>query len=325
MPKISVIVPVYMVEDYLDRCVQSIIDQTHRELEVILVNDGSPDRCGAMCEMWAQKDPRVCVVHKENGGLSDARNVGIERATGAYLTFVDSDDYIHPRMLEILLAALEQSGAKIAVAGFCRTKGERLPAIDDWQVDHYSPEQLYRQRIVDATIACAKLYHADCFQGIRYPVGKLHEDEFITYQILFSSPIIPMVDIPMYGYYCNPQSIMESKWSPKRLVVLDAFRQQAEFFKKRGYKGLQRMRNRDILKYMIRSMDEISNSDDPGRYAQLKRDLKKQGRLFLIKQWRTGEFELERDGWMIGYFYPQVVKVHGYMTVLKRKLKKAGR
>ena len=110
---ISVIIPIYNVEAYLDECVQSILSQTHKQLEIILVDDGSPDGCPAMCDAWAEKDSRIRVIHKENGGLSDARNVGIDAATGDYIAFVDSDDWIVPEMYEKMLAALKKENADI--------------------------------------------------------------------------------------------------------------------------------------------------------------------------------------------------------------------
>ena len=115
--KISVIVPVYKVEKYLNRCVQSIASQTYENLEIILVDDGSPDNCGVLCDEWVQKDSRIKVVHKENGGLSSARNAGVAVATGAYVGFVDSDDYIHPQMYEKLYEALVENGADISICG----------------------------------------------------------------------------------------------------------------------------------------------------------------------------------------------------------------
>lgn len=320
MVGISIIVPVYKVEEYLDRCVQSILNQTFEDYELILVDDGSPDRCGQMCDEWAKKDSRIGVIHKENGGLSDARNVGIESAQGEYLTFVDSDDYIHPKMLEILYTAIRTGGEKVVVGGFCRTHGEPLPNISNWKIDVYAPEELYRERIVDATIACAKLYHRDCFASLRFPVGKLHEDEFTTYQVLFSCKAIPVVDVPLYGYYCNESGITQSEWSPRRLDVLEALQQQAAFFEQHGYKQLQVYRIRDTLKYIARFMDEIEKSNNMEKYAGVRSRLKRMGRRFLLRNWRTGEFRIGRDGWLIGYFYSGIVEIHSLVMIILDKL-----
>jgi len=320
MALISVIVPVYKVEDYLDRCVESILAQTFTDFELILVDDGSPDNCPAMCDAWAEKDKRIKVIHKENGGLSDARNVGIDRAKGEYLSFVDSDDYIHPRMLEILYATIFECNTKLAVGGFCRTDGETLPEVNEWKITKYKTEEFYRKRIVDATIACAKLYHKECFADIRYPIGRLHEDEFVTYQILFMFSSVPMADIPLYGYYRNPNSITENGWTPKRLDVLEALQQQATFFAEHGYRELQVYRIRDVLKYTASFMEDISVSDNAQQYAEVWQRLKKQGRKFLRRNWRKGGFAIEQDGWLIKSFYPQFVKMNTYWLILKRKI-----
>ena len=193
------------------------------------MDDGSPDHCGAICDEYAQKDPRVRVIHKENGGLSSARNAGIDVARGDWLSFVDSDDYIHPQMLEILLDAVRTAGTKISSCGFVRTAGESLPEEVAPKTEAWTPKDYYLKHCVEATVAWGKLYHRDCFQNIRYPLGKLHEDEFVTYRILFAEPQVAVIPEPLYGYYQNPNGIMGT-WNPKRLDVLEALCKQMEYF-----------------------------------------------------------------------------------------------
>ena len=118
-PKISVIVPVYKVEKYLNKCVDSIVNQTFTDIEIILVDDGSPDNSGKMCDDWSQKDRRIRVIHKENGGLSDARNRGIQESSGEYIIFIDSDDFIEPKMLEVLYNLATDHDADVAISGLC--------------------------------------------------------------------------------------------------------------------------------------------------------------------------------------------------------------
>ena len=122
---ISVIVPIYKVEEFLDECIQSIVDQTYQNLQIILVDDGSPDRCGEMCEDWARKDKRIEVIHKKNGGLSDARNVGLAEATGEFIAFVDSDDWIEPQMYEVMMAALIAEEAELVACGIVDSYPEK--------------------------------------------------------------------------------------------------------------------------------------------------------------------------------------------------------
>ena len=132
-PLISVIVPIYKVEKYLDRCVESIVNQTFSDIEIILVDDGSPDNCGKMCDEWAKKDARIKAFHKENGGLSDARNFGIEHSTAEFLIFIDSDDFIEPQMLEVLYGLITEHGADVAVCGLynCYKSGRFARCTDD--------------------------------------------------------------------------------------------------------------------------------------------------------------------------------------------------
>lgn len=322
MPRISVIVPVYKVEAYLDRCVRSILDQTFHDFELLLLDDESPDNSGAMCDQWAQKDQRIRVLHEQHQGLAGMRNVGLTAATGDTVVFIDSDDYVHPKMLELLIGTMDRLNADIVGCEYQLTQGEDLPPLpDDIPVRVWEPQRLYRERIVDAVIPCAKLYRKECFNGIRYPVGRTHEDEYVTYRILFSGIRIAFVEAKMYGYYQNPNSITLSGWKPQRLDVLDAMLQQASFFKERGYPELYRMRSVDYVKYLVQFIREIAKSADPAQYADIVRDLRKQGRRFLRKNRRSGFFKLGKDSWMIGYFYPRIVRMHSYVQILLRRHK----
>lgn len=240
MSLISVIVPVYKVEPYIHRCVNSILNQTFRDFELILVDDGSPDNCGAICEEYAKADERVHVIHQENGGLSAARNTGIDWAfansSSQWLTFVDSDDWLHLQMLEWLLKAAEMCKSNIAVCGYAETPGAPVSiAENQWQVEMWAPEAFYTERNTNAVVAWGKLYRKESFRDIRYPVGKIHEDEFTTYKLLFAESVVGYVPAPLYCYFQNQTGITRSAWSPKRLVALDALKEQVCFFKEKGY------------------------------------------------------------------------------------------
>lgn len=179
MPTISVIVPVYKVEPYLNRCVDSILRQTYQDFELILVDDGSPDRCGEICDEYARQDSRIHVIHKENGGLSDARNAGIDwveaNSDSRWLIFADSDDWVHPELLARLLDAATAFDLKISVCGYQETEGAD-PAVlpEDMRPHRWTPKQFYMEHFVNATVAWGKLYSRSCFRDIRYPVGKIH-------------------------------------------------------------------------------------------------------------------------------------------------------
>lgn len=212
---VSVIVPIYNVEKYLCQCVDSIISQTYQDLEIILVDDGSIDGCGHICDEYKEKDSRIRVIHKTNGGLSDARNAGIEAATGEYYVFVDSDDVIHPQMIEILMTNLCSKDADMAVCGFWDIEEDTQPSFErvenEGQVKVYEKEsimdQLEDQNLI-TVVAWNKLYKASLFQEIRYPEGHIHEDEFIIHRLLFLCRKTVYVDLKLYYYRKRNNSIM---------------------------------------------------------------------------------------------------------------------
>lgn len=217
---ISVIVPIFKVEHFLSRCIKSILSQTYNNIEIILVDDGSPDRCPEMCDAYAQMDPRIQVIHKENGGLSDARNAGIERARGEYLCFVDSDDYIQTTMLEHMLSEVQKNDVKLVIAN--------LKAVDEKGCQVYQREQspihngiftaeellprLYQRLGWYYIVAWNKLYHRSLFEKNRFPVGRLHEDEYIVAQIMWRAKKIACISSEEYVYVCQRRgSIMSSR------------------------------------------------------------------------------------------------------------------
>lgn len=228
---ISVIVPIYRVEEYLDECVASVVNQTYRNLEIILVDDGSPDHCPQMCDEWAVRDSRIKVIHKVNGGLSDARNAGIEIATGEYIAFVDSDDFITPDMLEKLHAALVKADADIAACGILTCEGEKQTA---WGCRDTvgTPKQIYALLYNDTAYPVAawnKLYRRSCWETLRFPVGKTCEDAFTTYQLIHNARRIVMIPEALYCYRIRPGSIMTSAFSLKKMDEEAAWRCNYEF------------------------------------------------------------------------------------------------
>lgn len=222
---ISVIVPIYKVEKYLNKCVDSILNQTYKNLEVILVDDGSPDQCGTICDEYAKKDQRVKVIHKENGGLSDARNAGMDLMMGTYVAFVDSDDWIEPDMYEKLLMSLHQFHADMAFGGVAdeleqdglvtRTKTSdygKTPCAED----NISAMKRYFH---GSWAAWDKLYKADLFEGIRYPVGEINEDEAIVLKLLNRCRLVCYTNEIFYHYMKREdgKSITNASFSRKKL------------------------------------------------------------------------------------------------------------
>lgn len=234
---VSVIVPVYRVEHYLNRAVDSILNQTYQHLDIILVDDGSPDRCGEICDEYAVIDSRVRVIHKSNGGLSSARNAGLEIANGEYVLFVDSDDFIQAHMVERLLGVIEKEKFDIVQCSFFRFASDIPQERLTDQIEIVSKYDALK-RIDEAVYMAAwnKIYKKDLFADIRFPEGKIHEDVGCTYKLFFDSEGIAVISDELYGYYVNPDSITTSKIKENKLDLLDVYAEQMEFFQKRGLK-----------------------------------------------------------------------------------------
>ena len=239
MPLISVIVPVYKVEPYLRRCVDSILTQTFTDFELILVDDGSPDNCGAICNEYAAKDTRIHVIHQENGGLSAARNAGLDWAfansDSEWISFIDSDDWVHPKFLKYLYRAVQETNTKVSACLFKRVTEE--DAIRDvfFQARIWNWEEYYIRDGVHGAIAWNKLYKKGLFGKYRYPVGKINEDEFLTYRLLEEASVIATVDIELYFYFQNPKGIMNQEYVLSRMDGLDAIAEAYRFAKEKGY------------------------------------------------------------------------------------------
>ena len=226
MDLISVIVPVYNVEAYLDKCISSIVNQTYRNLEIILVDDGSPDNCPAMCDAWKEKDSRIVVLHKENGGLSDARNAGMGAAHGEFISFIDGDDWIEPRFFEILQHELEAQNADVAAVQYrlCWEGDtcERQSAYEHVTVyDRQTAMRLLIQNQIKQVV-WNKLYRSAQIRNIPFEKGKVHEDEFWTYQVIGRIERFAAIDYIGYDYFQRAGSIMGAGYSPKRLDAVEA-------------------------------------------------------------------------------------------------------
>lgn len=230
--KISIIVPIYNVEKYLCRCVDSILNQTFTDYELILVDDGSPDRCGEICDEYAKKDERVKVIHKENGGPSEARNMGIDIAKGEYIAFVDSDDWIHPRMYEILYNGIIQNNVKLSACAYNETDiKDNFKEITDSTFEIRKGKEFLITDNVAAVVVWNKLYHKSLFKNIRYPKGKIYEDEVVAYKLLLDIGDIVYCNEQLYFYFINENGITKSQYTLKRLDAIEAFEKRYLFFK----------------------------------------------------------------------------------------------
>ena len=266
MTKISVIVPVYKVEEYLHRCVDSILDQSFMSFDLVLVDDGSPDCCGKICDEYAQKDSRIHVIHQENRGLSAARNTGIDwsllHSNSEWITFVDSDDWIHFRYLEILYEAACRDETSISVGRILKTQNTPLPNIEQWYSTVEKVSTFYARGETEAIVAWGKLYKKECFQTVRYPVGRLNEDAFTTHKVLFQHDCVSIVDQKLYAYYQNENSIMNRPWTPQRMDAFDAYEEQISFFLERNMTDIAGKRFRVYVRNCLMQLDMIGTSSE---------------------------------------------------------------
>ena len=225
-PLISVIVPVYKVEQYLDRCVESVLSQDFNDFELILVDDGSPDRCGELCDGWARKDGRIRVIHKQNGGLSSARNCGLDHAEGAYVSFIDSDDWVKKDYLSYLLSLFED-GCSVTACNHTvirNGKGKNNSDAERGKVvltRRQAFEEVLFHGCIDVS-GWGKLYKKEVFDGIRYPEGRLFEDTYLFGDILKRTERVVFGSVPCYLYEMHGGSIVNKRFTEKNLQYIEA-------------------------------------------------------------------------------------------------------
>ena len=272
---ISVIVPVYKTQQYLDRCVSSIRNQTYENLEIILVDDGSPDRSGEMCDALALEDSRIRVVHKENGGLASARNAGIDAMTGEYAAFVDSDDDIAPEMIRSLYDLCVQHQAQVACCGI-----ERIN--DQGHVNYFNEktgdfllldregamaELLENYRVTNSV--CDKLIHKSVFDGLRLTEGYIYEDFDVMYRCLHRADRVVYTGAPYYRYYLSQGSILRSTFNAKQFDLVRAARKRLAFFEQEYPQMLDTVR----VKFLEMGLEILYQSRNTPSCSQLRQEL----------------------------------------------------
>lgn len=224
LPLISIIIPVYKVEKYLDKCVQSVQNQTYTNLEIILVDDGSPDNCGKICDGYTQNDPRIKVIHKKNGGLADARNAAIDIAAGEWFVFIDSDDYVEPNHVETLYTLIQKYNCKLACSNFRHVYENDSPSLS--KENHSYSEKIYskwealQSYFLQTEIGCeawGKIYHRSLWTtGIKYPFGLIYEDLPTTYLLILKTEKIAYCNKQTYNYLLRPTSLEGASFNSKK-------------------------------------------------------------------------------------------------------------
>ncbi|WP_226038117.1 glycosyltransferase family 2 protein [Aquibacillus saliphilus] len=290
--KISIIVPVYNVEKYLGKCVNSILKQSYQNFELILVDDGSQDNCGMICDRLAKNDKRIKVIHKSNGGLSSARNAGLKFATGKYISFIDSDDYIHPNMYEILYNYLQKYCSDIVICDFVRVLENVKHPYEKINVDqnvrNYSNiealENIYTSLGTTFIVSWNKLYKRHLFFNLKFEEGRIHEDEFIAHKILYKSSKITYVQCELYYYVQREDGIINSPFNIKKIDAIYANLDRINFLNSINQIQLRRKAEFNFILLFFQLYFKVKKECDKPNY-ELK-ILRKKFRgilLFLIK------------------------------------------
>lgn len=303
MAQISVIVPVYNNELFLRRCVDSIFRQTFQDFELILVDDGSSDQSGKICDEYAMADDKVRVIHRQNGGLSVARNAGINWAfinsSSQWLAFIDSDDWIHPQYLEYLYRAARENHVQISICNYQNTEMFAAAEEQPYEATIWNWSEILVKNNVQAVIACNKLYAKHLFSGLRYPVGKIHEDEFVTYKVLHRADTVAYIPAELYYYFRNEHSITNDRFSIKRLDCADALLERIHYVHGLDNEELMAFCVRQFLRYcwrmtpVLKSADWISSSIRKKKEKEIRRAFKKvliQYGMRYTPPWRNGEY-----------------------------------
>ena len=270
---ISIIIPVYKVEKYLEKCIQSLINQTYENLQIILVDDGSPDNCGKICDEYAKKDHRIEVIHKSNGGLSDARNKGLEIAKGEYIGFIDSDDYIESDMYEVLYNLLKQYNADVSICNFYTVSQGKISIKNaDNGINEYNRIEILKEILLDKNIqsyAWNKLYKKELFDEIKYPIGKKYEDIGTTFYLLEKCNKVVVTGKSEYYYINRQDSIVNNVTESTITDYIELIMQRYDYIEE-NIKELSSY-NKDYLKRILKTAEQdIKNLNEVGDYTKRK-------------------------------------------------------
>ena len=324
MSLISVIVPVYNVEKYLNKCIDSIVNQSYDNLEIILVDDGSTDNSGTICDIYAKNDSRIKVIHQECSGVAVSRNVGLDNSTGEYISFVDSDDYIDSKMIEKLYQALIKENADVSMCNFSNVNenAERILELDiksPIKTEVISRLDMYKK------LACGncwyyvilwnKLYKKEVFEDIRFPEGKIHEDEILAHYIVEKCNKISSVDDVLYYYVKRQGSIMSTGITIKRIMAVEAFFDRAVFYIKKKHYELAEQ----VLVVGINTLAEISQKTE--KNIENRKKIKEQKKKFNKVYFRIIKEKISIRRKMLLMIYFMNINIPIYISNFRTKRK----
>ena len=253
MAEISVIIPVYNAEKYLNRCIESILRQSFSDFELILIDDGSTDGSGEICDRYGRQDHRITVIRQHNHGQAAAKNAGLDEVfksnRSQWIAFVDSDDWVHPDYLKTLCSAVKNKRTQISVCSLKTSDGTVFPEDECVNVPvQIPPEELWCRDRLAATIPVCKLFPRDLLKAFRFPEGTVHEDELSVYRVLFACDRVAYTDTPLYYYFQNPEGItLQKKWIPARADSVTAFYEQCVYFRNNGFSRAEKISAQALL------------------------------------------------------------------------------
>ena len=263
-PLITVVIPAYNVEKYIERCIKTVVNQTYENIEIILVDDGSPDNCPKICDKWAKKDNRIIVIHKENGGLSDARNAGIDIAKGEYITFIDSDDYIEKDYVEFLYNMIKEDKTDLSICSHTVIYETGKIIEKETKVRDVLPkEEVLYQILYDCGIdlsAWAKLYSIKLFKNVRYPKGRVFEDAATTYKLIDQCDKISVGSFSKYNYIIRKNSISTNAFSPKKMDLITSTTEMTDYLRKK-YPKLNSACDRRLMYAYLSTLTQLAKSN----------------------------------------------------------------
>ena len=323
MCMISVIIPVYNTEAFLRRCIESVLEQTYKNFEILLVDDGSTDSSGAICDEYAERFRKIHVIHQLISGAASARNVGLNWAgnnNSKWIAFVDSDDYIHRYYLEYLIKSAVDNDVDISACFFQREPfGDSVDC--KYQSEVIKSKEFFEKNMILGTVCFAKLYKATCLLNDRFPLKK-NEDEYFTWKILFRYEKISLVDVPLYVYYTNENSTMRSKNDIEKLLnfdSVDAFVEQALWFRSKNYDYLSKRSARNAVLAVVVRIRYAEKSDCDKRILRiLKRRLRNNIRY--LKQKRL-YMPIEENLWVYKIAFPIKTTMIIYLHDIFKKVR----
>lgn len=322
--QVSIIIPVYNVEPYLRQCLDSVLGQTFKNFEVLLVNDGSSDSSGDICREYVEKDSRFHYFEKENGGLSDARNYGIERAQGEYLTFIDSDDFVNEKHLENLFLASRLTNADITIGGFSRFENGTFWLYQDYfssdslvsftstqAIQHL--DSMFDVPFLNFSTAWGKLFKRELFSELRFPYGKYAEDQFIIWKLYLKASSIYTFNVDSYVYRINKNG-MSSVFSLKHLDYIEALEERIKSTK--DLEGIDINLSFNMYRYVLqRILGQLEEHDyiDEAKEVREKLELAEQGQYPFLSD-EVKEIEVENGGELISIIVP-IYNVENYLRM----------